>query len=63
MEDSHLSPTPGIEPLSNEIRLTDLDIAGSRITDAGLDHLASLTALWRLRLDRSRDHRRGSSPA
>jgi hypothetical protein len=47
MENSHLTDA-GIEPLSREIRLTDLTIAGSRMTDAGLDHLASLTSLYQI---------------
>ncbi|WP_406694523.1 hypothetical protein V5E97_25965 [Singulisphaera sp. Ch08] len=52
MENSHLTDA-GLAPLPRGIRLTDLTIAGSKMTDAGLDHLASLTSLWRLRLDRS----------
>jgi hypothetical protein len=53
MENSALTDA-GLEPLSNATRIGVLTIAGSsKMTDAGLDHLASLPSLWMLRLDRS----------
>lgn len=52
MENSALTDA-GLEPLSGATRIGDLTITGSRMTDAGLHHLAPLTSLWKLRLGRS----------
>jgi Leucine-rich repeat (LRR) protein len=52
MENSALTDA-GLEPLLGATRIGDLTITGSRITDAGLDHVALLTSLWKLRLGRS----------
>lgn len=52
LENSALTDA-GLEPLSGATRIGDLTITGSRMTDAGLRHLAPLTSLWKLRLGRS----------
>ncbi|AGA30024.1 leucine-rich repeat domain-containing protein [Singulisphaera acidiphila] len=52
MENSALTDA-GLEPLSDATRIGDLTITGSRMTDAGLHHLAPLPSLWKLRLGRS----------
>lgn len=52
MENSALTDA-GLEPVSGATRIGDLTITGSRMTDAGLHHLAPLTSLWKLRLGRS----------